>query len=891
MRSLTDRDTNSDSSSSDEDVPRNIGPYRILDVLGEGGMAVVYLAEQLEPVKRQVALKIVKLGMDSKQVVARFESERQALAVLEHPNIAKVFDGGISENGRPYFAMECVRGVPITEYCDTNRLSTHDRIRLFVDVCSAVQHAHHKGLIHRDLKPSNLLVGVIDEKPQVKVIDFGIAKATGKSFTDQTLYTKIGQIIGTPQYMSPEQADITGLDVDTRTDIYSLGVVLYEMLAGVLPLDLSAIADHAIKHALIERDPPRPSTRITELGDTKEEVAKARNTSPADLRKQLKGDLDWVVMHAIEKDRTRRYETANALGLECQRFLNHEPVLARPASAGYLLHRFVRRHRVTVLAASVALLAVLAGATAATVGFVRATAAEEAARVDARTAQQVSGFLVELFRLSDPSSSRGNSITAREILDRGAERIRSELTSEPRVQATLMGTMGSVYSSLGLYDAAQDLLDDAVLKAEETFGPDSLATSASVFALGELTRMQGDYSKAELLHRRALAIRESQLPEGHELIALCWEGLGMDLYFNGRYREAEDLLKRALDSHLANFGEEDARISRIYSNLGSVYHNLDRFEEAEEVLGNALRISRALYGELHPQVGSNYNDLALVYRETGRPAEAIEAFETCIEIYRQIYPDGHPFTSESQGHLAGVIGRMGDVPRAVELYEEAIAGLERTVGHEHVLTARVIDSYGVLLLSNRRYAEAEPIMQETLALHRQLVGTRHISTGRVANNMAALLFLQGEYERAEPFFRESLSIRLEHLGDENGDVANSRNNLADLLNRLGRYEEAEPLASAAATGYGNSLTPDHWRAAVARNIHGRSLAGLLRFDEAEALLAESANIISASVPGTVYHRMALERAAEVYELSGNPEQAEVYRQQLICVEQPSTCPP
>ena len=391
-----------DPDVSGDDHPSQIGPYRILDTLGEGGMSVVYLAEQSEPVKRRVALKILKAGMDSKQVVARFESERQALAVLDHPNVAKIFDGGIAESGRPYFVMEQVKGVPITEYCDDHRLDNEERLKVFITVCSAVQHAHLKGLIHRDLKPSNILVGVVDGKPQPKIIDFGIAKATTTTLTEATLHTRVGQIIGTPQYMSPEQANLTGLDIDTRTDIYSLGVVLYELLVGIVPLDLRAIGDQAMQVALREKDPPRPSTRITDLGDTREEVAKVRGTDPDRLQQQLKGDLDWIVMRAIEKDRTRRYETVNSLAMDCRRFLRHEPVLARPPSTAYYMQRFVRRNRLAVAAGTIAILAVIAGATAATLGYVRATEAEQIARQESATSKKVVEFLVGLFQVSNP---------------------------------------------------------------------------------------------------------------------------------------------------------------------------------------------------------------------------------------------------------------------------------------------------------------------------------------------------------------------------------------------------------------------------------------------------------------------------------------------------------
>ena len=876
-------------SDTTQEHPTHIGAYRILDVLGEGGMAVVYLAEQREPVKRRVALKIVKLGMDSKQVVARFESERQALAVLDHPNIAKVFDGGITDSGRPYFVMELVHGIPITDYCDDHRLSTNERVELFAAACSAVQHAHHKGLIHRDLKPSNLLVGVVDGKPQVKIIDFGIAKATGTSFTDKTLFTKIGQLIGTPQYMSPEQADITGLDVDTRTDIYSLGVVLYELLVGVVPVDLTAVGEQAIRVAVRERDAPRPSTRITELGDTKDEIAKARSTDPEKLQRQIRGDLDWVVMRAIAKDRTRRYETANALAMECRRFLKHEPVLARPPSAGYLLHRFIRRNRAMVVAGSIALLAVLAGAVAATVGFVQATRAEQAALREAETARQVSDFLIELFEVSDPSEARGNSILAREILDRGADRVQTELSSEPEVQAALMNTMGNVYANLGLYDSAQPLLDAALPKSEAAYGRRSTKVARILFGLGELARLRGDFDGAVSHHQEALAIRTELLGEKHLDIAESLHALGVAFYFQSEYEAAEVVELESLAMYVELLGENDERVANVNNSLGSVMHNTDRYEEAEKRKRDSLKVFRHLFGDIHPNVASVLNDLALVLEDVGRLEEAETTFNESLTIFRRVYPGDHPFIAETQAQLAGLMRAMGDTDRSESLHREAIAMLERTVGNEHMLTLRTKDSFGVLLMSTGRFEEAVPIMTETVALHRTLLGERHVNTGRALSNLATLFFLKGDYAQAESYYRESLSIRTERLGDDHADTANSKNNLADLLNRLGQYEEAEQLASEAADSYGKVFSPSYWRAAVARNIHGASLTGLGRYEEAELLLTESNDVIGEARAGSIYHRMAVERTIELYDAWDKLGEKQQYERQLSCIEQKTDC--
>jgi hypothetical protein len=375
-----------------------IGRYRILQTIGEGGFGVVYMAEQEEPVRRKVALKIIKLGMDTKQVVARFEAERQALAMMDHPNIASVLDGGSTETGRPYFVMELVKGIPITEYCDRNSLSTGERLELFVQVCRAVQHAHQKGIIHRDIKPNNVLVTLHDNTPVPKVIDFGIAKATSYRLTEKTLFTEFRQFIGTPEYMSPDQAAISGLDVDTRTDIYSLGVLLYELLTGSTPFDsrtLRTASYEEILHIIREVEPPRPSARVSTLVQDGTDVATPRHAEPGTLSKLMRGDLDWIVMKAMEKDRTRRYETASELAADVKRFLNDEPVLASPPRLGYQVQKFVRRHRVGVLAGTTVVAALVVGLLLATFGL-------RQARRQAIHSQEIAAFLGDLFISTAP---------------------------------------------------------------------------------------------------------------------------------------------------------------------------------------------------------------------------------------------------------------------------------------------------------------------------------------------------------------------------------------------------------------------------------------------------------------------------------------------------------
>ncbi|MFQ5491311.1 MAG: serine/threonine protein kinase, partial [Phycisphaerae bacterium] len=406
--------------------PERIGPYKILEMLGEGGMGTVYLAEQTSPVHRRVALKIVKLGMDTKQVVARFEAEREALALMNHPGVAKVFDAGVSEQGRPYFVMEHVPGIAITDYCDQNRLRTHERLELFMQVCHAVQHAHQKGIIHRDIKPSNVLVAVQDGTAVPKVIDFGVAKATQQRLTENTLFTEQGQLIGTPGYMSPEQAEMSALDIDTRTDIYSLGVLLYELLVGARPFDDESLRQAGlaeIQRIIREVEPPKPSTRLSTLeieppasagadlepGKTARtktrsslhDIARKRRADPRALTRLIRGDLDWITMKALEKDRTRRYDSASDFAADIHRHLRHEPVVAGPPTAGYRIGKFVRRNQGMVTAATVVFLVLVAGIVVATHQRNRAVTAErQQSRArkeaeDARDAEETQRKLAE----------------------------------------------------------------------------------------------------------------------------------------------------------------------------------------------------------------------------------------------------------------------------------------------------------------------------------------------------------------------------------------------------------------------------------------------------------------------------------------------------------------
>jgi eukaryotic-like serine/threonine-protein kinase len=735
--------------------PPEIGPYKVIDVLGEGGMGVVYLAEQTAPVRRRVALKLLKPGMDSRQVVARFESERQALAVMDHPNIAKVLDSGVTPDGRPYFVMELVHGTPITDYADTHRLSTTELIHLFIDVCHAVLHAHHKGVIHRDLKPSNVLVTVQESGPQVKVIDFGIAKAVGIGLTDKTLVTRAGQMLGTPEYMSPEQAEMSGLDVDTRTDIYSLGVMLYELIVGVLPFDLGSKPDYAISHTIREQEIPRPSTRLTSLGNTLPTVARYRSTTPESLRKELRGDLDWIILKAMDKDRTRRYDTPKGLANDLRRHLAHEPIEARPPSTRDRMVKFVRRNRTPVTAAAVAIAAILVGAAAAVLGFVEAREAQYRAEQEAATAQQVTDFLVELFRVSDPGEALGNRITAREVLDRGVGTIRGDLGDQPVVRARLMRTMGVVYGNLGLIAEAASLLEDAVAVLDATPRADDEEVALTLDRLGGVYRQLGRFDAAENVLRRALHLEERAGRVDSRRLASILGNLGSVALSTGRYEDAEPLLLEALDLQERFVGRAHADVGRTLSNLGVMYLHQRRTDEAEPHLARAAAILERDLGPSHPSLAGVLLNLGTVHQLHRRYDEAETAYLRAHQIFETTLDPDHPWMARVINNLGEVDWARGRYEEAEEYLSRALAIKEATGGRDHPDIATTVKMLGNVYRDVGRYAEAEPMYQRALRIREAAVGTVDALMAETLTEYARLLRLLDRVEEAEAMERRA----------------------------------------------------------------------------------------------------------------------------------------
>jgi non-specific serine/threonine protein kinase/serine/threonine-protein kinase len=668
-------------------------------------MGEVWLAEQTEPVRRQVALKVIKAGMDSAQVIARFEAERQALALMDHPTIATVFDGGTTPQGRPYFAMEYVKGEPITAYCDRHLLSTRERLGLFMQICEGVQHAHQKGIIHRDLKPSNVLVTIQDDRPVPKIIDFGVAKATAQHLTDRSLFTELGVLIGTPEYMSPEQAEMGALDIDTRTDIYALGVLLYELLTGALPFDRKDLRQAGIaeiQRIIREREPPRPSTRITQLGPASTEAAKNRHTEPRRLASDLRGDLDWITMRALEKDRTRRYQTANALSADVRRHLNDEPVVAGPPSAAYRAGKFVRRHRFGVVAAATLVILLAAFAAAMAVQARLIARERDRANREAESARQVSEFLVRVFGSSDPNEAQGNTITGRELLDAGAARIETELREQPELQARLQEVMARAYVNLGLFQKAGLMADRSLQTRRRVLGPRHQDTLASINLRGVAAVQQGDIRVAEESFREAVEGSRAALGPDHPQVLKWSHNLAGLLALQGKYEEAESLQREVLEKRRQTLGGDHRETLQSLNNLASLLIEEGRLAEAEKCQREGLAGSRRALGGNHPETLTQAGNLGELLRLQRKYADAESYLREALTGSLQVLPAEHPDLANLRLQLGLLLNATARPEEAEVLLREALTS---AADRETVRSA-----LAEALTKRKRFPEAEAVL-------------------------------------------------------------------------------------------------------------------------------------------------------------------------------------
>jgi serine/threonine protein kinase len=781
------RSSRSRTESATSAEGKTIGPYRLIRKLGEGGMGQVWLAEQTAPVRRQVALKLIKVGIYDDSVLKRFQAERQSLAIMDHPSIAKVFDAGATPDGQPYFVMEYVAGVPITNYCDQKKLNIRERLELFIKVCDGVQHAHQKAVIHRDLKPANILVVEVDGKPTPRIIDFGLSKVTGPQVAGENVFTQVGSFVGTPGYMSPEQADSSFGGVDTRTDVYSLGVVLYVLLAGSPPFDPKQWKTkpfYEMVRRLREEDPPPPSAKLGMEKEPSLETAECRGLQPQQLVKLLHGDLDWMVMKAMERDRARRYGTPSELAAEIQRYLNHEPLVARPASASYRLQKYVRRHRIGVAFAGGLLLLLIGVAVMQALQVRRVTHERD-------RATRITDFMTGMYKVSDPSEARGNSITAREILDKSSKEIETGLAKDPETQAQMMDVMGNVYGSLGLYPRAQPLLERAVDIQRRILGPRNPETLKSISDLGWLLTSEGRYIDAEKLDRETLEIRRQTLGRDNPDTLRSMNHLAWDLQQEGHYPEAERLERDAIDTARRVLGPEHPITLATIGALGVTLGDEGRYPEEEKVERDELDIRRRALGPDHPDTLTTIGNLAATITAEGRYAEAEKLYREELDTARRVLGPEHPVTMVTFTNLAATIAQEGRYAEAEKLQREAIDIDRRVLGPEHPDTVRIMDALAQTLQDEGRYTEAEKMARETIEIQRRVLGPEHVDTLRTMRDLAWSVQGEGHNAEAEKIDRELLDTQLHVFGPEHPETLATAGSLAAVLEEEGRYAEAE----------------------------------------------------------------------------------------------------
>lgn len=818
---------------------KTVGPYRLIRELGVGGMGQVWLAEQTEPVRRRIALKLIKAGMYDAAVVQRFQSERQSLALMDHPAIAKVFDAGATPAGQPYFAMEYVDGLPITDYCDQKRLGIPERLKLFLQVCEGVQHAHQKAIIHRDLKPSNVLVVEVDGKPMPRIIDFGLAKATSPALPGEAFLTQVGAFLGTPGYMSPEQADPDMRDVDTRTDVYSLGVVLYELLTGFLPFDTTRWKKQRLDEVLRElreTDPQRPSAKVGTNRDTSTARAEARGTEARQLVTLLRGDLDWITLKALEKDRERRYGTPSALAADVENYLQNRPLEARPASAGYRLRKYVRRHAVAVAVASGAAVLLIAFAVMQAVELRRIT--RERDRAD-----RITGFMTNMFKVSDPSEARGNSVTAREILDKSSKDIDTGLARDPELQAQMMDLMGQVYGNLGLYGRAQALLTQAVDIRRRLLGASHPQTLSSIDDLGWTLNREGHYPEAEKLQRETLDLRRRVLGPEHPDTLRSMTNLAGTLSLEGHYAEAEKLQRETLDIQRRLLGREHPETLKSMSDLANTLLRTGRHTESETLQRETLDIQRRVLGPEHPDTLRSMSILANTLKGEGRYGEAEKLQRETLDIKLRVLGPEHPDTLVTMTDMAANVKLQRRYGEAEKLERDALDIQRRILGPEHPSTLMTMNNLSNTLNFEGRYAEAEKLLRAALDIKRRVLGPEHPETLRSMVNLATSMMHEGHYADAEKLERETLDIRRRVLGPDHPDTALSTYNLAIVEERVGKRDEALRLLREAIN---HGLSPGFTRG-IETDPDLKSLHGDPRFT---AIVAETKERTSAAIQKT-----------------------------------------
>ncbi len=837
-------------------APEQIGPYRIGEKLGEGGFGVVYAAEQTEPVRREVALKLLKRGMDTQAVLERFGAERQALAYMEHPNIARILDAGETAAGLPYFVMERIRGLPITDHCAREGLSARDRIELFTQVCAGIQHAHGKGVIHRDIKPSNILVAMEGGRAVPKVIDFGIAKALHPSLEELAALTFQGQAIGTPSYMAPEQA-VGGAVADVTADVYSLGAVLYELLSGTPPFETDSLVAAGVEgmfRILREQDPPTPSTRMSRTG-----AVPAKGTlRPGDLR----GELDWITMMAIAKEPGRRYTSANDLAEDLYRHLQHEPVKASPLGAAYQMRKFTRRHRLAV-GLTAASLAVLLAFTAVTALQSRRVAHER------DRAERIAGFLAEMLATVDP------------------EAVGEGLWDDLRARVEQGEEFDRLFAGVNPTDAALRLLDEEVLAPagrtiDEELGDDPLLAARLRTRFGQAYRALGLFDRAEPYHRQALDQQIALLGHDHIETIHNQNSLAVLLEDMDLYAEAESLALDALGRARASLGADSKEVLTSLNNLGVILSRTGREEEAEAMRREALRQHRRILGEDHVETIVAIGSLGIQLHEVGRFEEAEPLLRECVKRAERTLVDDASVTLTALNNLAMLLDTTGRYAEAEPIKLRILETSRRVRGENHPETLTFALNYVASLDLQDKFEEAEVAYRDVLGRQEIALGDHHTITLSTRASFGAMLKVMGRLEDAEAMLRSAFEGYLATVGPDNFMTLNAESNLGDTLREQGRLEEATLLLDDTLARMDDALPEGHWFRAKLRRNAGACLLARGLHEEAETLLLESHEVfLQAFGDGGMHTKLTVNLLVELYDSWGRSEEAATWRARMV----------
>ncbi|MEE9391263.1 MAG: serine/threonine-protein kinase [Planctomycetota bacterium] len=770
-----------------EMAPEDIGGRRIIKKLGQGGFGVVYLAQQETPIRAQVAIKVIRPGMASSGVIARFEAERRALERMKHPNIASVLDVGSTPDGLPYFVLEFVPGQRISDYVTDRNLSLEDRCRLIIDVCMAVQHAHEKSVIHRDIKPSNVIVTEIDGKAVPKVIDFGLAKAVRGNLTDTSALTLANEIVGTPQFMSPEQVSFGEQDVDTKTDVYSLGGLIYTLLTGVLPFGggrLQNLSPLALEKVIRDEGPTKPSLRVMR----EEGVAATK----ARLSRRLKGDLDWIIGKAMEKDRERRYHSAAALASDLQRHLDGKAVDAGPPSRIYRLKKLIGRNRVAFASLSAVLIALVATAIFSYVAAKSERQLRREAEKQLTKFESVASFAEQMLSGLDPAIARGADTTLlRKMLARANSSLDDDRPSEPEVEIQLRTMIGHAYLSIALGTEARQQLDRAVqLAGEHLPEPHRLRQNAES-ALGQVLVLQSEFEPARILFARIAAQRKKALGKDDPKTLEAQSNLGVALFSMGRYQQAYDLQKEILQRRSTVLGENHQDSVSSRNSVATALSKLDRDAEAVELLEEVLTIQLSTLREIHPRTMATINNLALSYSALGRRDDAIDKFRRLLEIKKRILPAGHPSLVISMNNLAMVYGDAAQPEKAVRMIREALKIAVGKNGKPNLRSLTLLNNLGVNLIRAGQKPEAMRVLEEAATGLSQRLDPAHANCIAVWTQVASLKWELGYFEEGLSIAERMLKLAPNKLPREHRSIPKIHRARARCLLGLKRVAEAE----------------------------------------------------------------------------------------------------